>query len=624
MPTTPNLAITHVAASQAQKEVTLNDALNKLDRALTDAVAISVASGSAVVADADFRQNIALKVTGAAVAGRTVTVPAIKRLFVVISDTANAEDVTIARGATTVTLPAAATLICYTDGSTDGLIAASSAGAGGGGSVGPTTYLLSGSLQARPAAGQRVFHHLAGSGFALLTDLPGAVGKAKTAATAQADFDIRVNSVSKGTMRWPAAATSAAFIWTADVSVAAGDEIEIIAPVPIDATLADLSWTIEGEVGNTGEINLSDFWEAQLPIEPAAAVRDLIEAADAGAARAALGLAPAYAQALWGAYVNRVTNGDMRIDQRHGGGAVLVDHTTFYVLDRWQIAAQGTAGNGTITVQRVANAGGMAQTWTVTTQRTSPAAGDGFGALHWLEGISIADLLPGTAAALPFTVSFRIKASIPGTYVLSVGNGTADRCYPVAYTVDQADVEEVKAITIPGDTSGTWATDNGKGMYLRFDLGMGSDFESGSPGSWQAGNSGSAAGAVKLIRNAGATLQITDVQLVPGTTALPFQRRPIGEELALCQRYFEAGRGIWGGDVTMGAWYEVIVPYAVEKRAQPTIWFGDGNLSGFPAGNFNGGPVVPETRQFMCQKVANATLPGAFFEFLWTADAELW
>ena len=246
MTTTPNLGITHVAASQAQKEVTLNDALSKLDLALTDTVDVSVAAGNAVVGDADFRENIALKVTGAAVAGRTVTVPALKRLFVVISDVANTEDVSIVRGAATVTLPAAATLICYTDGTTDGLIAASSAGGTGGG-AGPTTYLLAGSLQGRPGAAQRIFHHLAGSGLALLTGLPGSAAIAKTAATAQADFDIRINGVSQGTMRWAAAATDAVFIWAADVDICAGDEIEIIAPGPADDTLADLTWTIEGD-----------------------------------------------------------------------------------------------------------------------------------------------------------------------------------------------------------------------------------------------------------------------------------------------------------------------------------------------------------------------------------------
>ena len=43
--TSPNLAITHVAAAQNQKEVTVNDAINALDRALTEALAVDFAGG---------------------------------------------------------------------------------------------------------------------------------------------------------------------------------------------------------------------------------------------------------------------------------------------------------------------------------------------------------------------------------------------------------------------------------------------------------------------------------------------------------------------------------------------------------------------------------------------------
>jgi hypothetical protein len=47
-------------------------------------------------------------------------------------------------------------------------------------------------------------------------------------------------------MRWAAAGTTASFIFAADVSVAAGDEIEIIAPASADATLPNIVWTLKG------------------------------------------------------------------------------------------------------------------------------------------------------------------------------------------------------------------------------------------------------------------------------------------------------------------------------------------------------------------------------------------
>jgi hypothetical protein len=37
------------------------------------------------------------------------------------------------------------------------------------------------------------------------------------------------------------------------------------------------------------------------------------------------------------------------------------------------------------------------------------------------------------------------------------------------------------------------------------------------------------------------TFDIAQVQIEPGPVATPFEQRPIGTELALCQRYFQAG-----------------------------------------------------------------------------------
>jgi hypothetical protein len=101
-------------------------------------------------------------------------------------------------------------------------------------------------MASKPAGGARIFHHLAGLAFTLPAALTGSAAKAKVAATAQADFDLQVGGVSVGTMRWAAASTVASFISASGATVAAGDEIEILAPATPDASLADLTWTIKG------------------------------------------------------------------------------------------------------------------------------------------------------------------------------------------------------------------------------------------------------------------------------------------------------------------------------------------------------------------------------------------
>jgi len=211
-------------------------------------------------------------------------VPAIKRLFVVSNKDGTAT-LTVKRGATSIAVAAGALALLYTDGTTDGLFAAAAdSGAGAvttvftrSGAVvaqsGDYTadqisetagnkimtaaertklgkvlnvYQLAGSLPGAPASSHRVFHHLAVAAFTLPQNLTGSAGKAKTQASAQTDFDIQVNGVSEGTMRWAASGTTASFIFAAGVSVAAGDEIKIIAPASADATLANLVWTLKG------------------------------------------------------------------------------------------------------------------------------------------------------------------------------------------------------------------------------------------------------------------------------------------------------------------------------------------------------------------------------------------
>jgi hypothetical protein len=71
-----------------------------------------------------------------------------------------------------------------------------------------------------------------------------------------------------------------------------------------------------------------------------------------------------------------------------------------------------------------------------------------------------------------------------------------------------------------------------------FSLGAGPDV-SGTAGAWAGANYVSAPDAVSVIGTLDATWQVTGVQLEKGTVATPFEFRSIGQELGLCQRYFQ-------------------------------------------------------------------------------------
>ena len=233
---------------------------------------------------------------------------------------------------------------------------------------------------------------------------------------------------------------------------------------------------------------------------------------------------------------NRIINGAMVIDQRNAGASVSVSTAEIYTLDRW--AARLMSGSGH-TVQRSTTAPvGFANSLLVTVGTgASPAAGDRNVIPQKIEGFNVADLAFGTASASSITISFAVRSSVTGTFGGAIANSATNRSYPFTYTINAANTFETKTVTIPGDTTGTWLTDSGIGMYLWLDIGSGTTYQ-GAAGSWAAADYRAASGTTKLIITSGATFYITGVQLEAGTTATPFEQRLYGTELALCQRYY--------------------------------------------------------------------------------------
>ena len=279
---------------------------------------------------------------------------------------------------------------------------------------------------------------------------------------------------------------------------------------------------------------------------------------------------------------NRIINGDMRIDQRNAGSSVTPTVNGTYTLDRWKTSlsqaskysVQQNAGSVTPPV-------GFTNYLGVTsTSAYSVASGDFFMVQQPIEGFNTADLGWGTANAKAITISFWVRSSLTGTFGGVLYNSAGDRSYPFTYTISSANTWEQKSVTIAGDTSGTWLTTNGVGVWVNFGLGVGSTY-SGTAGSWSGTLYFSATGAVSVVGTSGATFYLTGVQLEAGSVATPFERRPYGTELQLAQRYFfkwEPGNGNVIGTFQAYSATAVIGTFCylpVQMRTAPTVTFSD-------------------------------------------------
>ena len=235
---------------------------------------------------------------------------------------------------------------------------------------------------------------------------------------------------------------------------------------------------------------------------------------------------------------NRIINGDMRIDQRNAGASVTISTggSAIYSLDRW-CGVNNTDGTFTIQRSTVAPTGFTNSLLaTVTATDASIGAAQSINIRQNIEGFNVADLGWGTANAQTITLSFWVRSSVVGQYGVAVNNSAYNRSYVSNITINTANTYEYKTITIAGDTSGTWLTDNGVGLVLQISLAVGSS-RLGTANTWASDYFYGTSGQTQWISTSAATFYITGVQLEVGTSATPFERRLYNQELANCQRY---------------------------------------------------------------------------------------
>ena len=220
-----------------------------------------------------------------------------------------------------------------------------------------------------------------------------------------------------------------------------------------------------------------------------------------------------------------------------------------------------------------------------------------------IEGTNIADLAFGTSIASSVSASCWIKNNTAAaqTFTMSLNNGLASGPRSILYTTPSIPAGSWSriAFTVPGDVLGTWAINNGLGLNLAIALGANNTNAVSTAGSWltdayytESGiqSYGSATGVFGLQDNA---IFVTGVQLERGSLTTPFEFRPLGVELGLCQRYYYRRTnesqydrfGIWNATNTISGAAQIRFP--VKMRA-PSLNINISSVADFEWG----GPTV--------------------------------
>ena len=169
-----------------------------------------------------------------------------------------------------------------------------------------------------------------------------------------------------------------------------------------------------------------------------------------------------------------------------------------------------------------------------------------------------------TFAGETVTLSFWARAdaatalSVEFAQLFGSGGSPSAPVYGIGATKVALDAtwrHHVKTLTIPSIAGKTPGTHDDSSLLVVFWFDAGASYDARTDGLGQQSG----------------TVDIARVQLEPGSVATPFERRPVGTELALCQRYFAVSTGIARFRATVAnALVETPVPWPQPMRAAPT------------------------------------------------------
>jgi len=314
---------------------------------------------------------------------------------------------------------------------------------------------------------------------------------------------------------------------------------------------------------------------------------------------------------------NIVINGAMNVAQRSTSVTGIGAANGYFTVDRIKLFQSGTAGRLTMSQAAITDLGGFskAMKFDVTTADSSIAAGELFQIGTLFEGQDIQGFKKGHSDAEGFTVSFYVKGTAK-TY--SVELFDADNTRHVTQTFNVTTSWNRIVLNFPADTTGKFDSDNALSLYILIWVHAGSTYTGGTAAtSWAANNNANrAVGCGSLFSSTDNELFITGLQLEVGSQATPFEHRSFGEELALCQRYFQKSiQNATTSYPSSGGYARGMYLFPVQMRADPTGAYTDASAGGSSIGN--------STNQDGYYNTYGSLSASEAGQFSWTMDAEL-
>ena len=248
---------------------------------------------------------------------------------------------------------------------------------------------------------------------------------------------------------------------------------------------------------------------------------------------------------------NLIINGAMNVNQR-GSITGIGSSSPQYTIDRYRLNVTNTDEFACTVSQDSDTPSGFSNSMKVdtTTAESAIATDERCSIEQRIEAQNLQHLLYGSSDAKTLTLSFFVKSSVAGKYGINIRHHDASVNKGLDYTINSADTWERKEISFTGYTPTAINDDNGIGLWIRWMLIVGTDYQNTAVENAWSGNT-SYYTTTGMQSTWGTSTDhnffLTGVQLEIGQNSTSFEHEPFDTTFRKCQRYYQKADDLTAG-----------------------------------------------------------------------------